>query len=249
MGDHQKRLASLPQPRSHPIRARGARRHALYLCLNCNGWLLPGSARGSSSSITKAFGFSNYTTIWNDPNNANLKAQRVNPNVLFPGDMLFIPDRVAKECPKPTDQKHQFVKHSPKLQLVLAMEDIYEKPIAGAACTLQLGANLLNLTTDGMGHLKQEIDPNIRDAVLTIQDPQTPFQGTTIPIKIGSLDPVEEVTGQVARLNNLGYFPGDGTDAAALNSAIEEFQCDNGLTVDGRCGPQTQAKLKQVHGC
>ena len=32
-------------------------------------------------------------------------------------------------------------------------------------------------------------------------------------------------------------------------SAIEEFQCDHGLVVDGKCGPATQAKLKQVHGC
>jgi len=34
----------------------------------------------------------------------------------------------------------------------------------------------------------------------------------------------------------------------AFLSAVEEFQCDNGLTVDGDCGPNTQAKLKEVHG-
>ena len=39
------------------------------------------------------------------------------------------------------------------------------------------------------------------------------------------------------------------TDADALESAVEEFQCDNNLTVDGICGPVTQAKLKQVAGC
>jgi hypothetical protein len=201
------------------------------------------------SSIAKAFGFSDYQTIWNDPNNATLKALRVNPNVLFPGDTLFIPDKVPTQYPKPTDQTHQFVKHQPDLKLCLVLEDIYEKPIAGAACTLQVGANSFKVTTDGTGRLEQDIPPDAHAAVLVIQDTQTPFQGTNIPIKIGNLDPVEEASGQVARLNNLGYFPGDGTDAAALESAIEEFQCDNGLTVDGICGPQTQAKLKQVHGC
>ena len=70
-----------------------------------------------------------------------------------------------------------------------------------------------------------------------------------LPIKIGYLDPVEEVSGQIGRLDNLGYFPGDGTDEDQFKSAIEEFQCDNGLTVDGDCGPGTQAKLKEIHGC
>jgi LysM repeat protein len=201
------------------------------------------------SSIAKAFGFSDYQTIWNDPNNADLKAQRVNPNVLYPGDLLFIPDKVTTQYPRPSDQKHQFVKNVPQLKLVLVLEDLYEKPIANAACTLQISGNSSNVTTDGTGKLQQNIAADAHDAVLTIQDPQTPFQDTQIPIKIGNLDPVDELSGQVARLNNLGYFPGDGTDAAALESAIEEFQCDNSLTVDGICGPQTQAALKQVHGC
>jgi murein L,D-transpeptidase YcbB/YkuD len=36
---------------------------------------------------------------------------------------------------------------------------------------------------------------------------------------------------------------------ALFLSAVEEFQCDHGLTVDGKCGPATQARLKQAHGC
>ena len=69
------------------------------------------------------------------------------------------------------------------------------------------------------------------------------------PIKIGHLDPVDELSGQIGHLNNLGYFAGrlDGSDTHAFESAVEEFQCDNGLTVDGVCGPNTQSKLKQVH--
>jgi hypothetical protein len=77
------------------------------------------------------------------------------------------------------------------------------------------------------------------------------FDNTPIPFKIGDLDPVLETSGQVARLNNLGYFAGDlsNPDPATFQSAVEEFQCDKSLTVDGICGPATQAKLSQVHGC
>ena len=43
--------------------------------------------------------------------------------------------------------------------------------------------------------------------------------------------------------------PIDTVDEKLLASAVEEFQCDHGLTVDGKCGSLTQAKLKKVHGC
>jgi LysM domain len=49
------------------------------------------------SDIATALGFSSYETIWNHPKNAKLKQKRVNPNVLFPGDTLFIPDKVQGE--------------------------------------------------------------------------------------------------------------------------------------------------------
>jgi Putative peptidoglycan binding domain len=203
------------------------------------------------SGIAKAFGFSEYGTVWNDPNNVGLKASRVNPNVLYPGDEVFIPDAKPSEYPRPTDATHKFTANVEKLKLCLVIEDLYEKPIAGAHCTLQLGYDKFQVTTDASGRLQHEIAADVRDASVTIMAPQTPFQGTQIPIKIGYLDPVEEVSGQQARLKNLGYYWGEigvpGDDA--LESAIEEFQCDAGLSVDGDCGPATQAKLKQVHGC
>jgi Putative peptidoglycan binding domain len=72
-----------------------------------------------------------------------------------------------------------------------------------------------------------------------------------IPVKIGHLDPVDTISGQQARLSNLGYFLGDidGNDASAFRIAVGEFQCEHGLTVDGICGSKTQAKLKDAHGC
>ena len=72
-----------------------------------------------------------------------------------------------------------------------------------------------------------------------------------IPVNIGHLDPVDEMSGQQGRLSNLGYFLGevDGQDSSAFRIAVEEFQCEHGLTVDGICGPNTRAKLKDAHGC
>ena len=203
------------------------------------------------SSIAKAFGFSDYQTIWNDPNNAQLKQQRQNPNVLFPGDILYIPDRDQRNESAATDQVHTYKKSSNDLKLRLTLLDQYEKPIANAKCVLTLGTASSNVTTDGSGKIEQDLQPDVHDGVLVIQDDQTPFNNVKITLKIGSLDPVDQISGQIGRLNNLGYLAGDPNqpDQTAFESAVEEFQCDNKLTVDGKCGPQTQATLKQVHGC
>ncbi len=201
--------------------------------------------------IAKAFGFSDYRTLWNHPNNADLKQARQNPNVLFPGDILFIPDHEPGIKSGGTDQRHVFKLNMPVLKLRLILEDLYEKPIARAPCLLVLGSDSRHLTTDGNGRIEQDISPDADDATLVIQDAQTPFDNTSIAIKIGYLDPVDKVSGQTGRLNNLGYFAGNVNqpDNPAFKSAVEEFQCDHGLTVDGKCGPITQSKLKQVHGC
>jgi N-acetylmuramoyl-L-alanine amidase len=203
------------------------------------------------SSIAKDNGFTDYTIIWNHPKNAVLKNKRQNPNILLPGDEIFIPDMEEKQESGATDKKHTFKVDKTTLKLRLVLEDIYEKPIAGAQCALLIDGQVYQLTTDGNGKLEQEIPLDAKEGVLTIRGDQTPFANEVLPIKIGHLDPIDEVSGQVARLNNLGYFAGpvDGSDTDAFNSAVQEFQCDNSLTVDGDCGPQTQSKLKQVYGC
>ena len=202
--------------------------------------------------IAWTYGFTNYRTIWDHQNNADLKRKRVNPNVLFPGDRLYIPDREPGQCSRSTDQKHQFVLKREPLKLRLTLADQFEKPIANTACVLVVDSTSYNLTSDGQGKIEQVIPYTAQSAVLLIPETEeTPYKGASIPIKIGHLDPVEEISGQQARLTNLGYFSGEinGQPSDDLNSAVEEFQCDHHLTVDGICGPQTQAQLKSVHGC
>ncbi len=202
------------------------------------------------SKIAKDYGFPDFHVIWDHPENAKLKEERKNPNVLFPGDEIFIPDKEEKEESGSTDKRHNFVVKKASLKLVLYLEDIFEKPIAGASCALLVNGKASPHTTDPKGQTNQEIPLDAQEAFLVIRD-QTPFANDVIPIKIGDLHPAKEVSGQKARLNNLGYFAGDvdGTDTEALQSAVEEFQCDHGLKVDGICGPKTQEKLQTVHGC
>jgi N-acetylmuramoyl-L-alanine amidase len=202
------------------------------------------------SSIAHDNGFSSPDTLWNHPDNAALKAKRKDPNILLPGDDLFIPDHTQKSLPGATAQRHKFRVHRPKLQLRIILEDLDETPLGDLAVSLEISGDTQSLTTGGDGLLHQPLEPTDKLGTLYFKDPTSNYD-REVPIKIGHLDPLDTPSGQLARLNNLGYFLGDPCDPEPddLQSAIEEFQCNHHLTVDGKCGPNTQAKLKQVHGC
>ena len=59
------------------------------------------------SSISYEYGFI-WETIWNHPNNAQLKKARKDPNLLAPGDLVFIPDKTLKDERRATGQMHRF---------------------------------------------------------------------------------------------------------------------------------------------
>lgn len=202
------------------------------------------------SKIALQYGFPDYRKIWDHPENAPLKQKRQNPNVLFPGDRLYIPDKQEKIESGATGQRHRFRLTLQPLKLRIVVKDLNDQPVTNTSCQLHIEGEIYKLTTDSQGLIEQEIPRIAERGKLTIQDPENAMD-MEVPIQIGHLDPVEEVSGQVARLNNLGYKAGklESPDPEQLRSAIEEFQCDHGLAVDGICGPQTQAKLKEIHGC
>lgn len=200
--------------------------------------------------IAKNYGYASYTTIWNHENNATLRETRQNPNVLLAGDQVFIPDKQTKQVEINTGKRTRFQVRQEKVLLRLALEHPDGSPMGNVECVLKVNGQARTVTTDSDGMLEQEIPPTAQEASLAFKEPGIPFD-LEIPLKIGHMDPVGEATGQIARLNNLGYLAGplDPVDAKAFASAVEEFQCDEKLKVDGVCGPETQKKLVEVHGC
>lgn len=54
------------------------------------------------SLIARNYGIPDWQTIYNHPQNADFKRKRPNPNLIYPGDLLFIPDKSgAGPGPKP----------------------------------------------------------------------------------------------------------------------------------------------------
>jgi hypothetical protein len=202
------------------------------------------------SSIAAHYGFSNFRSVWNHPNNADLKERRKNPNILFPGDILFIPDRTSDVVPAVTEKRHRYQLTMSPLTLRLVVKDENDEPEANTVIRVTVEGKTTIVNTDANGLLVQTIPPTAHSGGMVLQADGSATK-IEIPLKIGFLHPLEELSGIRARLNNLGYSAGTTEDrgGSRLRSAIEEFQCDHGLTPDGECSPSFQEKLKEVHGC
>jgi hypothetical protein len=197
--------------------------------------------------IARQYGFRDYHTIWDHPQNADLKKQRSSPNVLFPGDSLFIPDKQEKTVQRPTGDRHQFELSSRRLKLRIVLQDYDNLPLPHQACVLEVEGNPQNLQSDANGMIETYIPADAEQGKLTV--PQLDLE---YPIKIGHLDPVDKDSGWRGRLTNLGYFAPRGdeqVDDLRMHYAIEMFQRDHKLKVTGNLDDATKAKLKGVHGC
>lgn len=197
------------------------------------------------SSIAFEHGFLP-ATIWNHENNAKLKTERKDPNVLLPGDVVFIPDLRLKEVNEPTDQVHKFrYKAAPaKLNLRLLKDG---EPLRSEPFVLEIGGNLVKGTSDNDGRIRVPIMPNAENGRLTVGVPPNQIEYV---LDLGWLDPIEQLSGVKKRLHNLGYEVGvmDQRESAELENAILEFELDHNLEQTGQASDQLRARLKEVHG-
>ena len=206
------------------------------------------------AKIAKRYGFPDWKTIYDYPKNKDFKKERPNPDILVAGDKVVIPPKDSKQVDIQTDKKFKVKIKTKELEtkLHLIVKGYDNKPLANTPFELAIGEETITGTSKSDGLVEALISPEAEFGTLrlTVTAGDTAYE-LTLPIGIGHLDPVEEVSGIRARLINLGYEPGGSYDMndPRFHAAIEEFQCDHSLTIDGVCGPKTKAKLKEVHGC
>jgi Putative peptidoglycan binding domain/LysM domain len=190
------------------------------------------------SSIAEKFGFLP-DTIWNHGENADLKARRKDPNVLYPGDVLFIPEKTVNEIPKPVDGTHSFVKKSAKAKLKLRLMD-GDQPRANVPYDLNIDGKWLSGTTDGGGYLEHPIPPGAQQGKLLVGDGPTK---DVHEFRFGTVDPVDTDSGAEGRLRDLAYDV-DGDREAAIRA----FQKKEGMEPTGQLDDATRQKLLEVFG-
>jgi N-acetylmuramoyl-L-alanine amidase len=195
------------------------------------------------TSIAWQYGFSP-EKIWGLPQNAGLKKLRKDPNVLFPGDVVFIPQKEPKLLDRATGKRHKFKVKGLAAKLRIRLLDNY-KPRKNEHYKLLIDESEFSGQTDGDGWLVQVIPPNAQQGTLVLKDGAEEH-----PLQLGHLDPIDEISGVQARLRNLGFYSGsiDGEMSDDLETALAGFQRKHNLSHTGQPDQSTKDALKAAYG-
>lgn len=206
------------------------------------------------SSIATAFGFADWRTLYDAPENADFKKKRPNPNIIYPGDKLVIPDKKEKSVDAETGKTHRF-KIGRKPTWVRLVVEVHDKH----RYLLEVGKASFKGTTDGSSPIAHKIDPEAKQGTLRLW-PDTAPDGEDAPddppdtaitwaLSLGGLDPIEEVSGVKGRLANLGYYAGpiDATVDDDLLAAVRYFRDDQGLEAGDMIDQPLRDKLVSLH--
>ena len=208
-------------------------------------------------AIADRYHYVHWVPIWNHPSNKALRDARDNPQCLVPGDELLIPTRLPVEAREPSQEEHtyrvQVSKPSLRVRVVLADRSVV---------TLEPDA----LEGEGVGTpvvsgevLAAPCAPTCLKAAVRLPTARPDDKGdgddtgvatATLALEIGTLPPIGERSGVLARLSNLGYAAGDDDTVSdeALTLAIEEFQHEHGAKPVGKRDADFLKKLLDAHG-
>jgi hypothetical protein len=184
-----------------------------------------------------------WETIWNHPDNSALKRARKNPNILLPGDELFIPNIRCKEEAIPTGARHTFLRRGvpSHFELRLLQDD---QPRVGVSFVLVTDGITQSGTTDSEGRLRIPIPPGARTGELRLDGGREVYA-----VQLGQLDPTTELSGVQHRLRNLGFdCEPTGLLDEATRTAIAAFQNKYHLNPTGLPDDVTHHKLVDLYG-
>ncbi len=185
-------------------------------------------------------------TIWEAPQNEELRKTRDSPHVLLPGDRLFLPPINPKKVTISTGQRHEFVVKRRAAKLNLRIEE-WGQPRANEPYVLRVGNLQLQGTTTDDGWVNASIPTDAEKAELTVGRGE---RALTLLVALRHLDPADEISGAQGRLANLGYgaLPQDGVLGPETEAALRAFQHAHKLEENGTLDEKTVAALLDKHG-
>ncbi len=154
--------------------------------------------------LAHKFGF-DADAVWNDPANADLKSLRPDPNILWPSDVLYIPEPSApKLFALDTGSTNTFTSSAPTVTLTQRFVGADATTYAGKAFTVKELDQLTGLTTDGQGTATFPVPVTLDTVTITFTD-----SGETWVLGLGNLNPINTLSGVFQRLQNCGYITED----------------------------------------
>ncbi|WP_164015650.1 peptidoglycan-binding domain-containing protein [Pyxidicoccus trucidator] len=182
-------------------------------------------------------------TLWNHPDNADLKALRKDMNVLAPGDVVVVPELRERVERCPTGKRHTFRRRGvPMLFRVQLFER--NEPRKNQSYELEVDGKRYTGTTDAEGKIELYLPTRAQRGRLVVGGGQLDME-----VLFGHMDPITELSGVQKRLANLGFECGaiDGQLHARLAAALRAFQALVGLEPTGEPDDRTRAALADCH--
>jgi N-acetylmuramoyl-L-alanine amidase len=141
-----------------------------------------------------------WQTLWDAPENASLKERRKDPNVLEPGDQVFVPPLRPKFEDRATEATHRFKKRGvpAKLRMHLLLGG---HPRKNTRFVATIDGTPHEGTTDAEGFLEIDIPPQAQSGILTLHA-RSGIEHYTL--NLGALDPIDTTRGVQQRLLNMG---------------------------------------------
>lgn len=185
--------------------------------------------------------------VWGDARNDELRALRPDPDLLAPGDILFVPGRDddAEGLDVQGGGSNDYQAKVPEIAVNLVLRGDDQSLLVGEPYLVEgLAAPIEDKTGDD-GCVSFKAPVLLREVTLTL-----PERNLQFPVRIGDLDPIEERSGARMRLFHLGHLgpepDGDG-DAPVPHEAIASFQEAAGLTPHGDLDDETRKTLHKTH--
>jgi hypothetical protein len=187
--------------------------------------------------------------VWEHPRNAELRARRSNPNVLLPGDELFLPVLREREESCATARTHTFQRKGVPSSLLLRCLDLHGEPRAGEVFRVLATGFERAGKLDGDGWLRLRVPPDLREVEVIVGEEKTDME-TRYQLRVGHLDPIDTLTGVCDRLHNLGYYHGPplAEPDGPLRQAVARFRADAALPAGSAVDGPFRDALKQRHG-
>ena len=228
------------------------------------------------TSIADQYGFF-WQTLWDHPQNAELKDRRQDPNVLLPGDVVFVPELRERWESGDDANRHRFRKRGVpgvlRLRLMREPEpeareetqypppddvnsedprpetqSVEDEPRADVEVTVEIEGRLTQMRTDSEGRIEVQIPPRARRGRLIVE-PGTERE-SAVELAMGHLNPISVISGVRQRLANLGFSPGTESEEETLAfvAAVREFQRRRGMEATGELTDETRQAIQEAHG-
>lgn len=206
-------------------------------------------------SIALDRGLSDWRDILDAPENADFKAKcdrgERDPFILYPGETLFVPNRLLRHDPAAVDSAHTYrVKPPPTTKLRVVLESPDGTPIADQEWTLTVDGKTFTGTTGADGVMQAEVPVKAKRASVKVRE-------LTWDLQVGGLNPLDPdvadggISGAQQRLANLGYAISaiDGQLNEETGAALKSFQAAAEIQESGTLDDATRAAFVKLYGC